>query len=112
MHLIFFHVKFSILSSINCPTASSHTKYGPSRVALLHWLSIYLIDILPSYLFTNMLEVVYCAIQYSLCSIRVQLRSWCRYGTLFTWLDKYRVFFHTSNRKYVSSPYSYLGFAR
>ena len=47
--LDFFHVKFSILSSINCPTASSHTKYGPSRVALLHWLSIYLIDILPSY---------------------------------------------------------------
>ena len=24
------------------------------------------------------------------------LRSWSHYGTLFTWLDKYRFFFHTS----------------
>ena len=43
----------------------------------------------------------------SICSIRVKLCSWSHYGTLFTWLDKYRVFFHTSNCKSVSSHYSY-----
>ena len=49
-----------------------HTNYGLSRVALLHWLSLYLIDILPSYLLTNMQEMVYCAVQYRYCSIRVE----------------------------------------
>ena len=36
------------------------------------------------------------------------VRSRSRYGTLFTWFDKYRVFFHTYNCKSVSSLYSYL----
>ena len=33
------------------------------------------------------------------CSLRVELRtcSWSRYGTLFIWLDNYRVFFHIFN---------------
>ena len=42
-----------------------------------------------------------------MCSIRVELRSWSRYVALSTRLDKYRVFFHTSNCKTISSPYSY-----
>ena len=39
---------------------------------------------------------------------RVTLQSFWFIFTLFTRLDKYRVFFHTSNRKSVSSSYSYL----
>ena len=34
---------------------------------------------------------------YRYCSISVELRSWSGDGALFTQLDKYRVFFHTSN---------------
>ena len=34
---------------------------------------------------------------YRYCSISVELRRWSGDGALFTRLDKYRVFFHTSN---------------
>ena len=34
---------------------------------------------------------------YRYCSINVELRRWSGDGALFTRLDKYRVFFHTSN---------------
>ena len=37
------------------------------------------------------------SISYRYCSISVELRSWSGDGALFTQLDKYRVFFHTSN---------------
>ena len=45
--------------------------------------------------------------KYRYCSIRVELRSWSGYGALFTRLDKYRFYFHTSNCKSVSSPYAF-----
>ena len=35
--------------------------------------------------------------EYRYCSISVELRRWSGDGALFTRLDKYRVFFHTSN---------------
>ena len=34
---------------------------------------------------------------YRYCSISVELRRWSGDDALFTRLDKYRVFFHTSN---------------
>ena len=46
-------------------------------------------------------------ILYRYCLISVELRSWSGYGDLFTRLDKYRIFFHTSNCKSVLSPYVY-----
>ena len=39
--------------------------------------------------------------------IRVELRSWSCYDSLFTRLDKYRECIQSSNCKSVSSPYSY-----
>ena len=37
--------------------------------------------------------------------MRVELRCWSGYGAFFTRLDTYRVFFHTSTCKSVSSPH-------
>ena len=45
--------------------------------------------------------------KYRYCSISVELRSWSGNGGLFNRLDEYRIFFHTSNCKSVSSLYAY-----
>ena len=90
----------------SCLIASSFTKHGlhtkwhqPFLVYLSNF-AVYMLPISIRY---------YCCLRnrYSPSSIRVELRSWSLYGTLFTSLDKYMVFFHTSNCKSVSLPYSY-----
>ena len=45
----------------------------------------------------NNVSVLGRLVWYRYCSISVELRSWSGDGALFTRLDKYRVFFHTSN---------------
>ena len=42
--------------------------------------------------------------KYSLYTIRAELSDWSGYGTLFTKLENFRFFFHSSNCKSVSSP--------